>query len=53
MPVEITDRDYSLIGRNSKLAEQQGLVSAEWYASPIPRKRLKELMRRVAELRAA
>src|SRR6266567_543559 len=46
MPVEITARDYSLIGRNSKLAEEQGLVSADWYATPMPRKRLKELMQR-------
>jgi fatty acid desaturase len=46
MPVEITKRDYSLIGRDSKLAEEMGLASAEWYACPIPRKRLKELMQR-------
>ncbi len=46
MPVEITSRDYSLIGRNSKLAEELGLASAEWYACPISRKRLKELMQR-------
>ncbi len=46
MAVEITRRDYSLIGRDSKLAEERGLASAQWYASPIPRQRLKELMRR-------
>src|ERR1035441_4937909 len=46
MPVEVTKRDYSLIGRDSKLAEEMGLASAEWYACPIPRKRLKELMQR-------
>jgi fatty acid desaturase len=46
MPVEVTRRDYSLIGRNTKLAEERGLAGAQWYATPIPRKRLKELMQR-------
>jgi len=46
MSVEITPRDYSLLGHNNKLAEEHGLASAEWYASPISRKRLKELMQR-------
>src|SRR4051794_23650935 len=41
-----TPRDYSLIGRDTKLAEQLGLSSAQWYRTPIPRKRLKELMQR-------
>src|SRR4029078_11309513 len=39
-------RDYSLIGRDSALAEENGLATAEWYACPIPRKALKELMKR-------
>lgn len=39
-------RDYSLIGRDSKLAEANGLAAAEWYACSISRKDLKELMRR-------
>jgi fatty acid desaturase len=38
--------DYSLIGPAGKLAEEQGLVAAEWYHTDIPRKRMKELMRR-------
>lgn len=46
MPVESISRDYSLMGRDSKLAEEQGLASAEWYTCPIPRRRLKELMQR-------
>ena len=46
MNVTATPRDYSLIGRDSKLAEELGLVSAEWYKAPIARKRLKELMQR-------
>jgi fatty acid desaturase len=46
MSAAATPRDYSLIGRESKRAEEQGLVSAQWYQCPIPRKRLKELMQR-------
>src|SRR5271170_3619076 len=46
MPVEITPRDYSLIGLDSKLAVETGLSAAQWYACPIPRKQLKELMKR-------
>ena len=41
-----TPRDYSLVGPESKLAEELGLASAQWYQAPIPRKRLKELMQR-------
>ena len=44
--VEITKRDYSLIGRDTKLAEERGLANAEWYSCKIPRARLKELMQR-------
>jgi len=39
-------RDYSLVGEDARRATERGLVSAEWYAHPIPRKQLKELMRR-------
>ena len=39
-------RDYSLIGLDAKLAEENGLAAAQWYACPIPRKDLKELMNR-------
>ena len=39
-------RDYSLTGADGRLARERGLASAEWYASPIPRKRMKELMQR-------
>ena len=41
-----TPRDYSLIGPEAKLAEEKGLASATWYASQIPCKRMKALMRR-------
>lgn len=46
MGVEIARRDYSLIGRDTKLAEERGLANAEWYACKISRPRLKELMQR-------
>ena len=46
MAVEITRRDYSLIGRDAKLAVETGLSAAQWYSCPIPRKELKELMKR-------
>jgi len=39
-------RDYSLLGAESRLAEERGLVSATWYQPVIPRARLKELMQR-------
>lgn len=39
-------RDYSLTGPQAAIAAELGLVSATWYQSPIPRKRLKELMQR-------
>jgi fatty acid desaturase len=46
MPVEISKRDYSLIGEETQHAEERGLASAHWYACPIPRKRMKELLQR-------
>jgi fatty acid desaturase len=39
-------RDYSLLGEDSKRAEERGLASAQWYQAPISRKRMKELMQR-------
>lgn len=39
-------RDYRLSGPENVRARERGLASAEWYASPIPRKRMKELMKR-------
>jgi fatty acid desaturase len=41
-----TTRDYSLIGRDSAAALENGLASAEWYHTEIPRKQMKELMQR-------
>jgi fatty acid desaturase len=46
MSAAVNKRDYSLHGPENKLAQEKGLVAAEWYTSPIPRQRLKELMKR-------
>jgi fatty acid desaturase len=46
LQAEITNRDYSLTGRDSKLAVERGLADAEWYKCKISRQRLKELMQR-------
>ena len=39
-------RDYSLTGADSKAAVETGLAQADWYQTPIPRPRMKELMQR-------
>ncbi|TDF89441.1 fatty acid desaturase [Paenibacillus piri] len=39
-------RDYSLTGPECDLAKEAGLVDGSWYTCPIPRQRLKELMKR-------
>jgi fatty acid desaturase len=41
-----TARDYSLIGKDSKRAIENGLAAAQWYHTDIPRKQMKELMQR-------
>ena len=46
MPVEITRRDYGLLGLDAKHAVATGLSAAEWYSCAIPRKELKALMQR-------
>jgi fatty acid desaturase len=45
-----TGRDYALTGPEGQRAVEHGLASAQWYASPIPRKRMKELMKRSDQL---
>ena len=39
-------KDYSLTGESAAKAIEQGLASAEWYHSDIPRKTMKDLMQR-------
>lgn len=42
----MSKRDYSLTGPNSRAAVASGLAAAEWYHSDVPRKQMKELMKR-------
>jgi fatty acid desaturase/NAD(P)H-flavin reductase/nitrite reductase/ring-hydroxylating ferredoxin subunit len=37
-------RDYSLTGAESRTAVEAGLAEAEWYRSPIPRDKMRELV---------
>ena len=41
-----TKRDYSLLGRDAQAAVESGLAAAEWYHTDIPRKQMKDLMKR-------
>ena len=43
---EIRLSDYSLVGKDSALAIEKGLAEATWYASPIPKERMRELLQR-------
>ena len=43
---EIKTNDYSLVGKNSTLAIEKGLADARWYASPVPKARMRELLKR-------
>ncbi|TGV54964.1 fatty acid desaturase, partial [Mesorhizobium sp. M2D.F.Ca.ET.160.01.1.1] len=38
MSPALSGRDYSLTGRDAKLAVENGLAAAEWYHTEIPRK---------------
>jgi Na+-transporting NADH:ubiquinone oxidoreductase subunit F len=38
--------DYSLTGKNAALAMEQGLADAKWYASPISKEKMRELLER-------
>ena len=42
----LVPRDYSLLGKEAKTAEERGLKSAAWYHSDVSRKDMKELMQR-------
>jgi fatty acid desaturase len=41
-----TQRDYSLLGPEGERAVANGLANAEWYRTPVERKRMKQLMQR-------
>ncbi len=38
--------DYSLVGKDTAQAIEQGLAEATWYASPVPKDQLRELLQR-------
>ncbi len=38
--------DYSLVGKDSKLAVEKGLADAKWYATPVPKEKMRELLKR-------
>ncbi len=42
----MTKRDYSMLGPDSRRAVETGLAAAEWYHTDIPRKQMKDLMKR-------
>jgi fatty acid desaturase len=41
-----TTHDYSLTSNQTQRAINDGLTTGEWYRTPVPRKRMKELMQR-------
>jgi MocE subfamily Rieske [2Fe-2S] domain protein len=38
--------DYSLVGKDTARAVEQGLADATWYASPVPKEKMRELLQR-------
>ena len=38
--------DYSLVGKNTSVAVNKGLAEAKWYATPVPRAKMRELLER-------
>ena len=45
-PFPVGQRDYCLVGPDSRRAVEIGLASAEWYHSDVPRAVMKDLMKR-------
>lgn len=45
-PPQVRLNDYSLVGKDSALAVQKGLANAEWYRSPIPKEKMRQLLER-------
>lgn len=40
------ERDYSMLGVDARRAVEQGLATADWYLTDVPRKQMKALMQR-------
>ncbi len=43
---EIQAIDYSLVGKETARAIEKGLADAKWYASPVPKEKMRELLER-------
>ncbi len=43
-PIQLSD--YSLVGKDTALAIERGLAEATWYASPVPKDKMRELLGR-------
>lgn len=43
---EPASADYSLTGKDAALAIEKGLAEATWYTSPVPKEKMRELLRR-------
>jgi Na(+)-translocating NADH:ubiquinone oxidoreductase F subunit len=43
---QIKLNDYSLVGKNTQEAIEKGLAEAKWYASPVPKEKMRELLER-------
>ncbi|MDB5328583.1 MAG: nqrF, partial [Phycisphaerales bacterium] len=43
---EIRLSDYSLVGKRSIEAIEEGLAEATWYASPVPKAEMRKLLQR-------
>ena len=39
-------KDYNLVGEHAAMAVQRGLADAKWYASPIPKEKMRALLER-------
>jgi len=46
MRADVAWRDYTINAETIRRTDEMGLGAADWYKSPVPRKKLKELMRR-------
>jgi Na+-transporting NADH:ubiquinone oxidoreductase subunit F len=43
---EFQPSDYSLVGKDTALAIEKGLADAKWYASPISKEKMRDLLER-------
>lgn len=46
MNTKTLTRDYSLVGKETPIAIKKGLADAEWYQSPVPKEKMRQLLQR-------